>query len=71
MNGRSNQIACHKRLHTVRRFGTPRDWPTGDTGLAVAVAHHRSVAVVERLKVMLDGIPGARWRMRHRDVALV
>lgn len=40
-------------------------------GVGCTGGRHRSVALVERLKVMLDGIPGARWRMRHRDVALV
>jgi UPF0042 nucleotide-binding protein len=40
-------------------------------GVGCTGGRHRSVAVVERLKVMLGGITGARWRMRHRDVALV
>ena len=56
-------------------FLIPHYMAEGKTYLTIGVGctggRHRSVAVVERLKVMLDGIPGARWRMRHRDVALV
>ncbi len=40
-------------------------------GVGCTGGRHRSVAVVERLKTMLSGITGARWRKRHRDVAIV
>lgn len=40
-------------------------------GVGCTGGRHRSVAVVERLTAMLSGMEGARWRMRHRDVAIV
>ena len=40
-------------------------------GVGCTGGRHRSVTVVERLKPMLNGIEGARWRTRHRDLAVV
>ena len=40
-------------------------------GVGCTGGRHRSVTVVERLKPMLSSIEGARWRTRHRDVAVV
>jgi UPF0042 nucleotide-binding protein len=40
-------------------------------GIGCTGGRHRSVTVVERLKPMLSSIEGARWRTRHRDVAIV
>jgi UPF0042 nucleotide-binding protein len=40
-------------------------------GVGCTGGRHRSVTLVERLKPILSSIEGARWRTRHRDIAVV
>ena len=38
-------------------------------GVGCTGGRHRSVAIVEQLRTKIGGIPGIRWRVRHRDIA--
>ena len=62
-----------KRLEDYVTFVIPHYIAEGKSYLTVAVGctggRHRSVAVAERLRKALEGIDGARVRVRHRDVA--
>ncbi len=55
------------------RFLIPKYTTEGKSYLTIAIGctggRHRSVAVVERLKIILAGTPGVGWRVKHRDVA--
>ena len=56
------------------RFLIPQYTTEGKSYLTIGIGctggRHRSVAVVEQLKTRLAGIPGVRWRVRHRDIAV-
>ena len=56
------------------RFLIPQYITEGKSYLTIGVGctggRHRSVAVVEQLKTRLAGIPGVRWRVKHRDIAV-
>ncbi len=56
------------------RFLIPKYTTEGKSYLTIGVGctggRHRSVAIIEQLKPRLAGIPGVRWRMKHRDVAM-
>ena len=55
------------------RFLIPRYRAEGKSYLTIGVGctggRHRSVVLVERLKTSLSGIPGIRWRVKHRDIS--
>ena len=55
------------------RFLIPRYRAEGKSYLTIGVGctggRHRSVVLVERLKTALSGIPGIRWRVKHRDIS--
>jgi UPF0042 nucleotide-binding protein len=61
------------RLETYLRYVIPKYVNEGKSYLTVAIGctggRHRSVMVAERLRRALADIPGARVRVRHRDVA--
>ena len=39
-------------------------------GIGCTGGRHRSVAVVEQLKIRLAGIADVLWRVKHRDIAV-
>ncbi len=55
------------------RFLIPKYKAEGKSYLTIGVGctggKHRSVVLVERLKTALGGIPGVRFRVKHRDVS--
>ncbi len=61
--------------HTLNllRFLVPQYVHEGKTYLTIGIGctggRHRSVAIAEALKKGLTGIPGARLRVKHRDIA--
>ena len=59
---------------SLLRFLIPQYTTEGKTYLTIGVGctggRHRSVAVVDQLKSRLGGIPGVRWRVKHRDIAV-
>lgn len=59
------------RLTSFLRFALPHYVSEGKSYLTVAIGctggQHRSVMVAEALKRSLDGIPGVRLRVKHRD----
>ena len=68
--------ATHEFLdHTLNllKFLVPQYLHEGKAYLTVGIGctggRHRSVAIAEALKKGLSGIPGARIRVRHRDIA--
>ena len=56
------------------RFLIPQYTTEGKSYLTIGIGctggHHRSVAIVEQLKTRLAGVPGVRWRVKHRDIAV-
>ena len=56
------------------RFLIPQYATEGKSYLTIGIGctggHHRSVAIVELLKTRLAGVPGVRWRVKHRDIAI-
>jgi RNase adapter protein RapZ len=62
------------RLEQYLRYVIPHYVAEGKSYLTVAIGctggRHRSVLVAERLRRALGAIPGARVRVRHRDVAV-
>ena len=56
------------------RFLIPQYATEGKSYLTIGIGctggHHRSVAIVELLKTRLAGVPGVRWRVKHRDIAV-
>ena len=61
-----------ERLLQYLRFVLPRYVSEGKTYLTVAIGctggRHRSVMIAERLRRALANVPGARVRVRHRDI---
>lgn len=55
------------------QFLIPRYKAEGKSYLTIGIGctggQHRSVVLVERLRTALGGIPGVRWRVKHRDIA--
>jgi UPF0042 nucleotide-binding protein len=60
------------RLDQYLRFVLPRYVAEGKSYLTVAIGctggRHRSVMIAERLRRGLSSVPGARIRVRHRDI---
>jgi UPF0042 nucleotide-binding protein len=61
------------RLNDLLRFLIPQYVSEGKSYLTVAIGctggRHRSVMVAESLRKTLGGVPGARVRVYHRDIA--
>ncbi len=55
------------------QFLIPRYRAEGKSYLTIGIGctggQHRSVVLVDRLRTALGGIPGVRWRVKHRDIA--
>ena len=62
------------RLEAYLRYAVPHYVAEGKSYLTIGIGctggRHRSVMIAERLKRALAAIPGARVRVRHRDVGL-
>jgi len=62
-----------ERLSDLLKFLVPQYVAEGKTYLTIAVGctggRHRSVMITEALKKTLAGMPGARVRVQHRDIA--
>jgi UPF0042 nucleotide-binding protein len=62
------------RLEDYIRYVTPHYVAEGKSYLTVAIGctggRHRSVMIAERLRRSLADIPGARVRVRHRDIRI-
>jgi UPF0042 nucleotide-binding protein len=60
------------RLEGYLRYVIPHYVDEGKSYLTVAIGctggRHRSVMVAERLRRALSNVPGARVRVRHRDI---
>jgi len=61
------------RVSDLLAFLLPKYAEEGKSYVTVAIGctggKHRSVAIAEELRRRLDGIPGLRFRVRHRDIA--
>lgn len=70
----ASTVAFIEKLEDYLRFVIPSYIAEGKTYLTVAIGctggRHRSVAIAERLKRSLGTTQGARFRVRHRDVAV-
>jgi UPF0042 nucleotide-binding protein len=62
-----------QRLEEYIAYVVPHYVTEGKSYLTVAIGctggRHRSVMIAERLRRALSGVPGARVRVRHRDIA--
>jgi UPF0042 nucleotide-binding protein len=60
------------RLNDLLKFLVPQYVAEGKSYLTIAIGctggRHRSVMIAESLKKSMDGVPGARVRVHHRDI---
>lgn len=70
----ASTVAFIEKLEDYLRFVIPCYIAEGKSYLTVAIGctggRHRSVAIAERLRRSLAPLPGARFRVRHRDIGL-
>jgi UPF0042 nucleotide-binding protein len=73
MEGDASTRQFMDKLEEYLRFAVPHYIAEGKSYLTIAVGctggRHRSVMIAERLRPALVDIPGARVRVRHRDIS--
>jgi UPF0042 nucleotide-binding protein len=73
MEGDASTRQFMDKLEEYLRFAVPHYIAEGKSYLTIAVGctggRHRSVMIAERLRPALADIPGARVRVRHRDIS--
>ena len=73
MEGHSATSEMLERLAELLKFLIPQYVTEGKSYLTIAIGctggRHRSVMIAEALKKIIAGMPGARVRVQHRDIA--